>query len=64
MRKYTPEVVIDLAYKNTHTGEIILQTDVRKLPVKDFKKPQYEPLYEIASVKVITSAFTYALFSN
>ena len=52
-KKFCPEVSIDLAYKNVKTGELEIQDNLRKIPVTDFPKPDFEPLYEIASVKVI-----------
>ena len=50
-KKYCPEVSLDLAYKHIKTGEICMKTDVQKITSK-FRKPEYEPLYEIASVQV------------
>ena len=54
VKKYCPEVSIDLAYKNKETGELILHEDLRKIPVAEYRQSCYEPLHEIASVKVIT----------
>ena len=52
MRRYCPDVCIDLAYKNTKTGEISIERDVRKISHAKFRKPDFEPLHEIASIKV------------
>ena len=51
MEQYSPEISLDVAYKHQETQEIILLSDVRKIST-DFRKPAYEPLYEIASVNV------------
>ena len=52
VKKYCPKVSLDLAYKDTKTGEICIQEDVTKISKCQFPKPAFEPLYEIASVKV------------
>ena len=49
--KYCPEVGIEVGYKNSETGEVIVK-GVQKIPVTEYRKPYFEPLYEIASVKV------------
>ena len=50
-RKYCPPVSIDLAYKNSENGEITILEDVRTIS-STLRKPKFEPLFEIASVKV------------
>lgn len=55
VKKYSPEVEIDVAYKHKVTGDVILQSDIKSLPVTKYKKPSFEPLYEIASVNVRNS---------
>ena len=52
VKSYCPDVSIDVAYRNSETGEVCIKDDLRKLPVTKYRKPAYEPLYEIASVKV------------
>ena len=54
--KYCPEIAIKVAYKHRETEEITVK-DVSQIPVSEFRKPLYEPLFEIASVKVIIHYF-------
>ena len=52
MRKYCPKVSIDLAYKDSKTGELHLEKDVEKITSAQYRKPEFEPLYQIAHVEV------------
>ena len=47
-----PEIHLDLAYKTKATGEIVRLNDLQKIPVNEYKRSLYEPLYEIASIQV------------
>ena len=52
MQKYCPEISLDLSYKHKQTGEIYIEKDVREISHEKFRKPEFEPLHEIASIKV------------
>ena len=53
LKKNCPNVSIDLAYKNAESGIISRESDVNVISNSQFRKPEFEPQYEIATVKVI-----------
>ena len=55
VNKYCPDIKIDMGFKKKDTGEIVAESDMRKVPITQYRKPAYDPLYEIASVNVSTS---------
>lgn len=50
--KHTPDVNLELAYKNKESNEITIINDT-VTPKSRFPPDQYEKIYEIATVKVI-----------
>ena len=52
VKKFCPDISIDLAYRHKETGEVVLEKDVRTIPVGDYRRSYFEPLHEIASLKV------------
>ena len=49
--KNCPEIKLEVTYKQKETGETVT-AEVTSLPVTQYRKPAFEPLYEIASVNV------------
>ena len=50
--KYLPPIEMQIGYKHRETGEEIhLKTDA--IPASRFPKSSYQPMYEIASIKVM-----------
>lgn len=53
-----PKIYLEVAYRNRVTGEETVLQDLESIPTTQYPRSEYNKLYEIASVKVIT------LFTN
>lgn len=60
-----PLVLIDFAFRNTETNEVIVRTGQTQISKKEFQRPKFVPVYEIVFIKVMQRTmnnYTYCAF--
>ena len=50
--QHCPDIKLNLGYKRKDNGEMVILDDLRKIPVTQYNRGGYEPMYEIASLQV------------
>ena len=62
LNKQAPEVDLEIGYIKNSTGELVIEENLRKTPVKEYPPSEYTKAYEIASVKVLSVSLFHYIF--